>query len=705
MSVRAGHEQHDATSTAGDPTQERGAAVEAPAASLGPALSRGPSPALLLAMQASAGNQATRAFLAREPAAVRPPFQRVAGGVLQRDLLDDAVAGVAGMASAGAAAVGELADDALAGGAAVVRALTFAGELAANPQRITALIAEVSWTDLPDAVKAQVIDAVLGAASYLVRNSPLPDLPMPFLWRMLRSAMAGFVEQVRIGYTDDQKIAIANRLVGLWATPSADFSMGFLRGFALGLWDGVSGPFELLWDLMKLQVKITELQLRFISGLADDDRRRELFNGLQAAVNRVAPAVEEAWNDMVSGKSDPLALFNMIDDFLEGILNSAEGLGARMADALMNYLKTATDRDLGHALGRIEGNITFEVVLFALTSGGYTAVKEALSGIRWVAQLLERLNEMRQALRAAEVVEMFATQFGRLVTFVRNSRVLSSIADGLGEVLQLLAKYLRLSYGVEGGVDEGAAAIERGAGLGQDARRGARAAEGLEEGVRFARQLPNGGTLKYLETGVFVICHSPCVFLEGRYARELQQLGREADLAAIKGRMDAAATSGNAAAEEAAFDEAIKLEGELRQAHRQYLGTDVADAGGRFRRFEADAAEHIEQGVGRPLERLDPANNPNHVNRSGDWFDPIGRNTYDAVGPAPRYDFGEFSNSIREHSVKTGLDFMFIDLSMFTPTQQREIINFMNTAEMLPFLTGARKPKAQIFISPARGIL
>jgi hypothetical protein len=154
--------------------------------------------------------------------------------------------------------------------------------------------------------------------------------------------------------------------------------------------------------------------------------------------------------------------------------------------------------------------------------------------------------------------------------------------------------------------------------------------------------------------------------------------------------LEAAEKAGDQVAFKTAFDDAAALEQDLRVPHRRYLGFDIENK--QFRHHEADAAENIEQDIGRPLERLDPKN-PRHAGRAGDWVDPISGRTYDAVGPVPagHFQLAPFTSQIEEHLLKTGVDVLWVDLTGLSAADRRDVLAFIAS------LARPAKPLIRVF--------
>ena len=348
---------------------------------------------------------------------------------------------VGGKVKAGAEWVGKRAK-------AIAKALKLAAVALVDPMRIPALIAEIAWDLLPEFVKGRVVNTLLDAAIAVARVMSAPMEILGFLASMLRQGMIGFLEEVR-SYQTAVKIKIVDRVVKLWAQPSREYIVGFLMGFALGLWDGFTGPFVALWDIAKLAWRAQLAEMEFIATLADSDRRRVLFNDLSTVMastkERVAAVVEK----FLSSKDAPQQLLAMIYELVKEAAAVARDVGAQVADALMSFFQKP-DADLGHGLGRVAGNITFEAVLLILTEGGWALLKGALEGIRWISKAIEAVKD---GARLLEGFTGLAAAFTRFTSVMRKSRVLSELIEPIEELFRLFVRYLKFSYGL-GGTEE-----------------------------------------------------------------------------------------------------------------------------------------------------------------------------------------------------------------------------------------------------------
>ncbi len=470
---------------------------------------------------------------------------------VQRSWLDDALAWV----SSAADDLGKDVDSAK-------HALELADTAVANPVQIPALLIKVEWDTLPAPIKALVVNRLLDACAELVEGIPAamdPLVPSGLaISPLVVSAATGFLSRAR-SFDDATKIKVVDRFVSLWANPSPEFTLGFLKGLVLGLWDGIAGPFELLWDLVKLGWGLVKAEARVVATLADTDRRKQLFADIEGSWNSLAPQVEQAINTLLASQADPAAFLGLLDQLAQALLAGAASLGSGLADSLAAYIMEP-DAQLGESVGRVEGNVLFQALLIVLSAGGWAALSAAIEGIEWIADALEALQN---AGRAIEGLAAASEALAKFSAFLRESKVLSQFVDVLESAFSLLIRYLKFSYGIEGAEGE----------LEKAATGAGKAAEtGLEEGVLAVRELadiPGGHVLKLVKGGRLFLCSWPCEEIAAKFAQELAEPGNAAlndTLATIDRELEAAAAREDGAAQQALFDKAVQVAEDLQDA-------------------------------------------------------------------------------------------------------------------------------------------
>src|SRR5207237_8312231 len=155
-----------------------------------------------------------------------------------------------------------------------------------------------------------------------------------------------------------------------------------------GLWDGLTGPFILLWDIVKIGYEICAAQIRFIERMLNREARQQLGADVKAALARVSQQLGQVVAQLMSGKTNPLAILRLIDQLTNAVLRQVQSLGGSLADAMLRFMNKP-DRELGESIGYVEGVLTFEILLLVLTEGGYTVLKNSLEGLKVVTRLIQ----------------------------------------------------------------------------------------------------------------------------------------------------------------------------------------------------------------------------------------------------------------------------------------------------------------------------
>lgn len=330
----------------------------------------------------------------------------------------------------------------------------------ANPfSGLTGFLFGSTWKALPQCLKSIIINFLLDVMITSVRIARfIPDtLMLGPLWFLIRTAALGFLQKVR-SYGDEVKTAIVDRFANLATQGSFEFAKGYLKGVVLGLWDGISGPFVLIWDIIKLIGGLFQFLWRTIQTMSKPETYRRILQGLQNAWQTIQTKIVPAIEEFFSGKTNPLKIIGFIREIVGKVLKAVEGIGGSIADALLKFLNQP-DAELGESLGRFVGNILFEAILIALTSGGYAAKPVIQRLSRWVTSA---------TLRVAEFVTEVVAYFPKLMTavesigeFASNNRAMRAIIDALKSLLRGLFDFIKMSYGLAGAEERGLAKSER----------------------------------------------------------------------------------------------------------------------------------------------------------------------------------------------------------------------------------------------------
>ena len=393
-------------------------------------------------------------------------------------------------------------------GPAVANAARLVSLVAANPAMLPTILGAIAWEQIPERFKGPIIDEILRACLAAARTVEIPNFTGIPVATIMKHVVIGALERA-LTYPTGMKVRVADRMAQIVLTPSPDFSLGFLKGLISGLWDGLTGPFILLWDLAKISYEIQSAEMRLISTLAHKESREQLGKEVQAALDKIEPRIRKVVADLTAGKGDPRTILNLIDQLVNAALKGVESLGASLSDALLKFMNRP-DEGLGEGVGWVAGTATFEVLLLVLTEGGYTAIKAAVQGLRVVARLVKAGSA---ALEALGPVRAALTAFRN---FASANKALGPLVEALEEAISLLVRFLRMSYGLEGGA----------------ARAGERAAAGGERAaareirvVDTAMRETHGITL--LADGRLIRCSDHCLELAESIAQRARPLAAE----------------------------------------------------------------------------------------------------------------------------------------------------------------------------------
>jgi phage-related protein len=300
-----------------------------------------------------------------------------------------------------------------------------------NPFGIVGFLAGTLWRLIPECLKGPLIDFILDILIRLVRAiPPLPTLGL--LWPLIRSSLLGFFERVR-SFATARKVAVSNKIARIVSGMSPSFAFGYLRGLALGVWDGITAPFQAI-------AAIFELPAQFQAFLANLGLRLcDLIEQIRCFAAQLAGRVFGTLDDILGALrellADPGRILELIRCAIEGALAAAHSLGASIADQLMAVFESAEEA-IGEQLGRITGSVLIQAVIAYFTAGAGAAV-----GV--IGQISRALSTVGRAV--GTVLRTVGRLLGRLVSFLRGlaSRFASAVARGGRSVLSRLGGFFR----------------------------------------------------------------------------------------------------------------------------------------------------------------------------------------------------------------------------------------------------------------------
>lgn len=303
--------------------------------------------------------------------------------------------------------------------------------IAVNPFGIVGFLEGTLWLHLPECLKGVIIDFILTVITRVVRALP-PSPLLGILWPVVRSALLGFLDQV-LAYPLKRKVKVSDKLARIVAGQSPTFFLGFLRGIALGVWKGITAPFQAIASVFELPAQIrnflNHLGLR-LCDLVEQIRcfAANLVGHVFGSVDSILRALEELLRN-------PRHILELIHCAIEGILSTARTLGQQLASRMMAILEGPDDA-LGERLGKIAGKYLLQAVITYFTAGAGASI-----GI--VQKITHVLSEVGRAVR--EAIATLRALLGRLVSFIRGlaSRFAHFVADRARSVLGRLGGFFR----------------------------------------------------------------------------------------------------------------------------------------------------------------------------------------------------------------------------------------------------------------------
>ncbi len=214
-------------------------------------------------------------------------------------------------------------------------------------------------------------------------------------------AAAAFMSEYVIGLVDgfqeqpaERKGALGQRIQdingwGHWGD-KFEYSVGYMKGIALGVWGEVKGILELLWLIPQLQWKVNSwllsqaLQIRDYAALSA--KATALYEEMQRLGEKLGADLRAAFSDPVSALKKLSAAF---EGLLSAGLSKAYSLGLEGVDAAFK-LAERPYRELGEGLGKIVGwTLVQLVLLFGTEAIGNLITRGASVAARIARGLIE----------------------------------------------------------------------------------------------------------------------------------------------------------------------------------------------------------------------------------------------------------------------------------------------------------------------------
>jgi Domain of unknown function (DUF4157) len=215
------------------------------------------------------------------------------------------------------------------------------------------------------------------------------------------------------------------------------YAEGYALGIVEGLWDSLKGLAEAIWTLIKLPYTVLEFLIVKLPALEQKFGRR-----IRQVISGADALKEQLQNLLMSFLQHPHDSLKQLSGFLDAVGNLAlervRALGHAAGGKLLALLAEKWFA-FGRDIGKITGQVLFEVILAVASDGIATAAKSAL---RIAGELAART-----VTGVVEVLRSVGKLFGQALEWVQGvGRRLAGQAGELFEAIQGLLRRLDAAF-------------------------------------------------------------------------------------------------------------------------------------------------------------------------------------------------------------------------------------------------------------------
>jgi len=157
----------------------------------------------------------------------------------------------------------------------------------ASPPMIPVIFAGWAWRKLPSCVKVPIINFILDIA--ITALDAIPEVPtFGVLWPLLKPGVMAFMGTLRAA-DDETKELISDKIAKVISGASPDFLIGFVKGFATGVWEGITDPFKAIWTVLEGLDSATQYLLS-LAGFGDEKKEAPKEEGVAHKMEAPGPA-------------------------------------------------------------------------------------------------------------------------------------------------------------------------------------------------------------------------------------------------------------------------------------------------------------------------------------------------------------------------------------------------------------------------------
>lgn len=161
-----------------------------------------------------------------------------------------------------------------------------------SPPMIPLIFAGWAWRALPACVKVPILNFILDIA--IAALNAIPEVPtFGVLWPLLKPAVMAFLGTLRAA-EDSVKEQVSDKIAKVISGASPEFLIGFVKGFAVGVWEGITDPFKAIWMVLEGLDSATQYLLSLAGGGEQAGATRQPAASTPAPAPAAAPAASAA---------------------------------------------------------------------------------------------------------------------------------------------------------------------------------------------------------------------------------------------------------------------------------------------------------------------------------------------------------------------------------------------------------------------------
>ena len=328
----------------------------------------------------------------------------------------------------------------------------------ASPVLIPVIFAGWAWRALPACVKIPILNFLLDIA--IAALKAIPEVPtFGVLWPLLKPGVMAFLGTLRAA-SDKVKELVSDKIAKVISGASPEFLIGFIKGFAVGVWEGITDPFKAIWMVLEGLDTATQYLLSLAGvgearpaatpaaapGPASAQKTITAIAPAPAAASAAPLAVAAASPEAeVDYAADPAAALASGAPMPESTRQLLEQLAARQAEQQKNAPPAASAEDPAAAqvevsaadlpafkeqVGAVAGEIGPDV---ATVKGGFwSAVEEYFNGNTMsFDDMVAKLSEVWDSAKA-KISEGGAWLGNKLMSFFRGGGAEGELGDKVG---------------------------------------------------------------------------------------------------------------------------------------------------------------------------------------------------------------------------------------------------------------------------------